>query len=93
MINWNKKLQAPGMRLMVLTRTPQGLVERSATFLDLRNLLLVQGLDLTTSEALAWGTKFPAEAANLTRICLLQQRIADLRHRLRQNSRLRRVTP
>ncbi len=93
MINWNKKLQAPGVRLVVLVRTPLGLMERDATVGDMRMMLRTQGLDLTTSEALSWGTKFPAEASHLTRICLLQQRLADLRYRLRHHPRLRRASP
>ena len=82
MINWNKKLVAPGVQLMVLVQTPAGAMERVATLHDARQILRDVGLDVTTSESVDWGELYPLRATHLTRICMLQQLIADLQNRL-----------
>lgn len=87
MINWNEKVAMPGAKLVLITKTALGHVRRDVTLREARQILLANGLNVTTKEAVEWGTQYPHEAANLTRICLLQQRIADLRHRLRTRGR------
>lgn len=91
MIDWDKKLQVPGVRLVVFTRTAHGVVERMASVLDVQKILLPSGLEVTTRDAVDWSDSYPGKAEHITRICLLQQRVSDLRHRLRQRSRLRLV--
>lgn len=56
--------------------------EFNATVADLREALAPLGLDITTLDALAWNTDYPAKARNITRICELQQEIADLLYHL-----------
>jgi hypothetical protein len=56
--------------------------EYDATVADLREMLRPLGLDVTTKDALDWGTKYPGVARDLNRICELQQELADLQHEL-----------
>lgn len=83
MINWKAKLQDPRPRVLLRTQTDEGHVDRPATLADVREFLQAVGLDLTTRDALAWGTRFVKQAKGLTRICELQQRVSDLQHLLR----------
>jgi hypothetical protein len=50
-----------------------------STIGELREFLLTQGLDITTTEAMDWGTEYPHAAADITRICELEQQLADLK--------------
>lgn len=93
MINWNKKLQAPGVAMVAIVRTSRGDIRRLVTVSDAHEILSQHGLTITTAESVNWGTRYPAEASHLTRICILQQRIADLRHRLRSARAGRRALP
>lgn len=54
---------------------------------QLRALLVPLGLDITTKEAVDWGTELPAKARNVTRICELEQQIADLQLALEQEKK------
>lgn len=83
MIDWNAKLREPLPRILLRTETQAGRIDRPATVRDIREFLLPLGLDLVTKDALNWGTRFIRQARNLTRICELQQRVADLQHLLR----------
>lgn len=56
--------------------------EFHATVSDIREALRPLGLDVTSKDALDWGTKYPGVARDLNRICELQQEIADLQHEL-----------
>lgn len=55
---------------------------RPATLQDLRDALTPIGLDISTSEAVDWSVEYPDRALHVTRICELQQQIADLQHEL-----------
>lgn len=70
--------EVPGV--VILNSDPDG--EFIATVSDLREALAPLGLDITTIDALAWNTDYPAKARNITRICELQQEIADLLYQL-----------
>ena len=56
--------------------------EFDATVADLREALRPLGLDVTSKDALDWGTKYPGVARDLNRICELQRELADLQHEL-----------
>jgi hypothetical protein len=46
---------------------------------ELREFLLTQGLDISTSDAVDWAVRYPDQAAHVTRICELEQQLADLK--------------
>lgn len=52
---------------------------RDVTVQELREILQPLGLDITTREALNWDTQYPGYARDITLICELEQRLADLR--------------
>lgn len=54
---------------------------RPATLQDLRDVLAPLGLDVTTKDAEDWDIQYPEQANNITRICELEQQLADLRAR------------
>jgi hypothetical protein len=56
--------------------------EYEATVADLREALRPLGLDITTRDAVNWGTPYPHEAADITKICELQQGVDELRAHL-----------
>lgn len=86
MNNWETKLRQPLPKILLRTETRTGHIDRPATVRDIREFLLPLGLDLITQDALSWGTRFIRQARTLTRICELQQRVADLQHLLRSRS-------
>jgi hypothetical protein len=88
MIDWNKKLRGHGVRLLVRVHTPSGTVDRAATLRDLRQMIADEGLEVTASEV-DWRQDYPGRSAHINRICLLQQRVSDLRYRLRHRPRTR----
>ncbi len=52
--------------------------EYDATVADLREMLRPLGLDITTKDAVDWGTPYPHEAADINRIIELQQGVDEL---------------
>lgn len=56
--------------------------EYDATVADIAEMLKPLGLEITTIDAVDWSSDYPGSAAAATRICLLQQEIADLQHEL-----------
>lgn len=59
---------------------------RVVTIGELRDLLLTLGLDLTTNDALDWGTEYPHAAEDITRICELEQQLADLQLEMKRST-------
>jgi len=54
---------------------------RPATLQDLRDALAPFNLDVTTVNAVDWGTEYPHAAEDINRICELEQQLAELRAR------------
>jgi hypothetical protein len=65
----------PGVYIEIADRPDDGF---QATVGDLREALKPLGLDVTTVEAVDWGTSYPHAAQDATRICELQQEVDDL---------------
>ena len=55
-----------------------GAHERIATLQDIQEYLGQFGLEITTSDAVDWGTNYPHAAADIALICDLQQRLDTL---------------
>lgn len=69
----------------LLNQTVPGLSYNAAGYPDieptvaqLRELLKPLGLDITTTEAVDWGTDYPQAAQNANRICDLQSQLDEL---------------
>ena len=56
--------------------------EYEATVADIAEALKPLGLEITTIDAVNWGTPYPHEAENITKICELQQGVDELRAHL-----------
>lgn len=54
---------------------------------QLRALLVPLGLDITTKEAVDWGTDYPHAAEHATRICQLTQEAEELTTRVEQEKK------
>lgn len=71
----------PGVLIHVTDpRVPE--IKFEATVGDLVEALLPLGLEITTKDAVNWASDYPGSAEAATRICELQQEIADLQHEL-----------
>ncbi len=63
--------------LVVKTET----TTRPATLQDLRDVLALLGLDISTSDAVDWSVEYPDRAFHINRICALEQQLADIQQR------------
>jgi hypothetical protein len=82
MPDWNEPLRAGQHAVIVKIQTPTGTSERPAVLQDLRDALLSLGLEVTTSDAVDWSDAYPHRAEDITRICELEQQLADLKRQL-----------